>query len=215
MRSTAESILRVLPDVAEHYEVLIVDDGSTDATPALADGLRDADPHVRVIHHATNRGYGGALRTGFYNCRYDLISFIDGDGQFDFGEIRAFLPFVSQYDLVIGYRRQRQDTRVRSLNARAWGGLIRLTFGLRVRDIDCAFKLVHRGVLQTIPRLQSDGAMISAELLIRARTAGCTIKEVPVQHYPRTAGEQSGANFKVIAKAFRDLASLRRALRKQ
>lgn len=213
VRAVTEAILSVLPQVADRYEVLIVDDGSADATPTIADELRDANPNVRVIHHATNRGYGGALRTGFYNCRYDLISFIDGDGQFDFGEIRQFLPVSARADLVIGYRIQRQDTLMRTLNARAWGTLIRLVFGLQVRDIDCAFKLIHKSVLQTIPRLRSDGAMISAELLIRARNASLTISEEPVHHYPRTSGEQSGASLKVIVKAFRDLFSLWRTLR--
>ncbi|MGI8554215.1 MAG: glycosyltransferase family 2 protein [Dehalococcoidia bacterium] len=214
VRATTEAILRVLPEVADRYEVLIVDDGSTDATPRMADELREANPNVHVIHHATNRGYGGALRTGFYNCRYDLISFIDGDGQFDFGQIRQFLPYVNQYDAVIGYRVQRQDTKMRSLNARAWGTLIRLVFGLQARDIDCAFKLINRRVLGRIPRLRSDGAMISAELLIRCRNAGIGIKEVPVQHYPRRGGEQTGATMKVIVKAFRDLFSLWRTLRR-
>ena len=214
VRAVTEAVLRVLPEAAERYEVLIVDDGSTDATAAIADKLRDANPAVRVIHHATNRGYGGALRTGFYNCRYGLIAFVDGDGQFDFGEIREFLPASGGTDLVIGYRVARQDTRLRTLNARAWGALIRLVFGLQVRDIDCAFKLVHRNVLDRIPRLRSDGAMISAELLIRARNANLTLAEVPVHHYPRRAGEQSGANLKVIAKAFRDLFSLWWTLRR-
>lgn len=215
VRSTTEAVLKVLPEVADRYEVLIVDDGSRDRTPELADELREAHPEVRVIHHATNRGYGGALRTGFYNCRYELISFIDGDGQFDFGEIREFLEYTPQYDLVIGYRLRRQDTVLRTVNARAWGTLIRLVFGLKVRDIDCAFKLVQRRALRSMPKLRSDGAMVSAELLIRARNTGLSIKEVPVHHYPRRAGEQTGANLRVIAKAFRDLFSLWRTLRRQ
>lgn len=213
VRATTEAMLRVLPEIADRYEVLIVDDGSTDATPRLADELAAEHPQVRVIHHATNRGYGGALRTGFYNCRYDLISFIDGDGQFDYAEIRSFLPFVERYDLVIGYRVDRQDSRQRALNARAWGTLIRLAFGLRARDIDCAFKLIHRRNLEQMPRLRSDGAMASAELLIRARNAHLSIKELPVHHYPRRAGEQTGANLRVIFKAFRDLFGLWRTLR--
>lgn len=214
VRSTTEAILSVLPDVADRFEVLIVDDGSRDETGRIADELRDNNPNVHVIHHATNRGYGGALRTGFYNCRYERISFIDGDGQFDFGEIRQFLAFADRYDLVIGYRPQRQDTGLRSLNARAWGTLIRLLFGLRVRDVDCAFKLIHRRVLDRIPRLRSDGAMISAELLIRSRNARLSMKELPVQHYPRHAGTQTGANPRVVIKAFRDLLGLWGALRR-
>jgi glycosyltransferase involved in cell wall biosynthesis len=213
IRATTEAVLRVLPSVSDRHEVLIVDDGSTDDTPTIADELAADNPLVRVIHHPTNRGYGGAIRTGLYNCRYGLISFIDGDGQFDFAEIPAFLDASSHYDLAIGYRIRRQDSLMRSLNAHAWGLLIRALFGLRVRDIDCAFKLIRKSSLQSIPRLRSDGAMISAELLIRSRNAGLSIQEVPVHHYPRRAGEQTGANLRVIVKAFRDLFALWRALR--
>jgi glycosyltransferase involved in cell wall biosynthesis len=214
VRSTAEGILRVLPNVAARYELLIVDDGSLDATGAIADEMADANPAVRVIHHPTNRGYGGALRTGFYNCRYELVAFVDGDGQFDFGEVPEFLTASAAADLVIGYRVNRRDSLVRTINARAWGMLIRAVFGLRVRDIDCAFKLIHRRVLRAMPRLRSDGAMISAELLIRSRNAGLKIDEVPVHHYPRRAGAQTGANLRVIVKAFWDLFSLWRALQR-
>jgi glycosyltransferase involved in cell wall biosynthesis len=213
VRAVSEAILRVLPQVAERFELLVVDDGSTDATPQLADALAEEHAAVRVIHHPTNRGYGGALRTGLYNCRYALIAFLDGDGQFDFGEVRPFLAASQRADLVIGYRPQRRDSAGRSRNARAWGTLNRLVFGLRVRDIDCAFKLLHKRVLAELPRLRSDGAMISAELLIRAQAAGLRIQELPVQHYPRTAGVQSGANTRVILKAFRDLLALWRSLR--
>ena len=214
VRATTERILQVLPNLAEQYEVLIVDDGSRDSTGSIADELSDGNPAVRVIHHATNRGYGGALRTGFYNCRYELIAFIDGDGQFDIGELPQFLASSRDHDLVIGYRVQRRDSLMRTINARAWGTLIRLVFGLNVRDIDCAFKLIHRSVLRRLPRLQSDGAMISAELLVRSRNAGLRISEVPVRHYARQAGEQTGANVRVIIKAFWDLFGLWRVLRR-
>jgi glycosyltransferase involved in cell wall biosynthesis len=212
VRSTTEGILRVLPGVADRYEVLIVDDGSADRTGAIADELSENNPNVRVIHHGRNRGYGGALQTGFYNGRFALIAFVDGDGQFDFGEIPAFLEASEHNDLVIGYRVRRRDSLMRTINARAWGVLIRLVFGLKVRDIDCAFKLIHKQALQTLPRLRSEGAMVSAELLVRSRNAGLSIAEVPVHHFPRHAGAQTGANFKVIFKAFRDLFVLWRVL---
>jgi len=212
VRSTTEGILRVLPTVADRYEILIVDDGSADGTGAIADELSANNPNVRVIHHGRNRGYGGALQTGFYNCRFELIAFVDGDGQFDFVEVPAFLEASEHYDLVIGYRVRRRDTLLRTMNARAWGALIRLLFGLKVRDIDCAFKLIHKKALQTLPRLHSEGAMVSAEILIRSQNAGLSIMEVPVHHFPRHAGEQTGANVRVIVKAFRDLFSLWRVL---
>jgi glycosyltransferase involved in cell wall biosynthesis len=215
LQTVVDGILTVLPEVSDRFELVIVDDGSTDRTPSLADQIAATDSNVRVIHHATNRGYGGALRTGLYNCRYELIAFIDGDGQFDFGEIREFLPYASECDFVAGYRTDRQDGRLRSFNADAWGTLIRLLFGVQIQDVDCAFKLLHRDKLWDLPRLRSDGAMISAELCIRARNAGWTLKELPVSHYPRRAGAQTGANPKVILRAFRELFSLWRALRRQ
>ena len=213
VRSTTETILRVLPGVADRYEVLIVDDGSVDKTPELADLLAAENPLVRVIHHPTNRGYGGAIRTGLYNARFELIAFVDGDGQFDFAEVPQFLSASRHYDLVIGYRIRRSDTFIRTLNARAWGTLIRLLFGVKVRDLDCAFKLIHRTALQSLPKLRSDGAMVTAELMVRSKNAGLSVTEVPVHHYPRKAGQQTGADLRVIAKAFRDLFSLWRALR--
>jgi glycosyltransferase involved in cell wall biosynthesis len=212
VRATAEGILRILPSVADRYELLIVDDGSVDDTGPIADALADANPLVRVIHHPTNRGYGGAIRTGLYNCRYALMAFIDGDGQFDFAEIPAFLAASMHYDLVIGYRVRRQDSFIRRLNAQAWGLLMRVIFGLRVRDIDCAFKLINKDALFSLPRLRSDGAMVSAELLVRSRDHGLSMTQVPVHHLPRRDGEQTGANLGVILKAFRDLWSLWRAL---
>ena len=213
VRSTSERILRVLSEVSNRYELLIVDDGSVDQTGTIADELSAGDPNVRVIHHATNRGYGGALRTGFYNCRYDLIAFIDGDGQFDFSEIPEFLNASQEHDLVIGYRVRRRDSLMRTINARAWGALIRVVFGLGVRDVDCAFKLIRKSVLGRIPRLRSDGAMISAELLVRCRNAGLSFQEVPVHHFPRHGGDQTGADLRVIVKAFRDLFGLWRVIR--
>lgn len=196
----------------ETLELVVVDDGSTDATGRLADELALADPRVRVVHHPENRGYGAALKTGFATARCDWVFFTDGDGQFDVADIERLLPFAGDYDAVIGYRLDRQDSRLRKLNTYLWTQLVRRTFDLRVRDVDCAFKLLRRSALTSLPPLQSDGALVSTELLVRWRHAGFTWQEVGVNHYPRRAGTATGANLRVIARALRDVVTLRRSL---
>lgn len=193
-------------------ELVVVDDGSTDATGRLADELAQADPRVRVVHHPVNRGYGAALKSGFAAARHDWVFFTDGDGQFDVADIERLLPFAGPYDAVIGYRLDRQDSRLRKLNTFLWTRLVRRAFDLRVRDVDCAFKLLRRSALDTLPALESDGALVSTELLVRWRRAGFTWLEVGVNHYPRRAGTATGADPRVIARALRDVVALRRAL---
>ncbi len=208
-----QSALEVLPRVVETFEVIVVDDGSTDDTEKIVQQLCQGDPRVRLISHHPNRGYGAALRSGFYSAQYDLIAFTDGDGQFDLSEITSLLEKLEKADLVIGYRRRRAEGSLRVINAKLWALLMRILFGLRVKDIDCAFKLMRREVLEKIPKLESDGALISAELLIKAQRFGFRIVEVPVSHLPRRAGSPTGANLKVILKAFWELAKFWRKMR--
>ncbi len=203
------SAREVLPRFAQEWEVIIVDDGSSDGTGPFADRLAASEPHVRVVHHPQNRGYGGALQSGFAAARYDYVFFTDGDGQFDLGEIALLLPLLDRADMALGYRLRRADPLHRRLYAWGYKLLIRLVLGLRVRDIDCAFKLIPRRVLEAVT-LTSTGALISAELLLRAKQAGFTWAQVGVHHYPRTAGEQSGGSPKVILRMFRELWRLRK-----
>jgi glycosyltransferase involved in cell wall biosynthesis len=206
-----ERLTGVLPRIADDYEVIVVDDGSADGTGAVADRLAAADAHVRVVHHAANRGYGGALQSGFAAGRKAYVFFTDGDGQFDVGEIDRLLPFVPAYDVVVGYRIARAEGGLRRLNAGAWNWLVRRLFGIPVRDVDCAFKLLKREVLDAV-RPEAEGAMISTELLARAARAGFTIHEVGVHHYPRRHGAPTGANPLVIARAFYELFKLYRRI---
>ncbi|MFW6108548.1 MAG: glycosyltransferase family 2 protein [bacterium] len=206
--------LDVGPAVADEVEVIVVNDGSGDGTREIADRLAAEDPRVRAVHHPTNRGYGGALQSGFAAAEKDFVFFSDGDGQFDLGELPRLVALVAdgEADLALGYRIRRADPLIRSANAALYKGLIRLLFGLRVRDIDCAFKLIHRKVLDRVT-LKATGALVSAELLIKARKAGFRMREVGVHHYPREAGEQSGADLRVILRTFVELARLWRQLR--
>ncbi len=203
------SAREVLPQFAREWEVIIVDDGSSDGTGALADRLAGADPRVRVVHHPVNRGYGGALRSGFAAARYEYVFFTDGDGQFDLDELSLLLPLLDRADLALGYRLRRADPLHRKLYAWGYHLLIRTVLGLKVRDIDCAFKLIPRRVLEAVS-LTSTGALISAELLLRARQAGFTWAQVGVHHYPRTAGQSSGGSLRVIMRMFRELWGMRK-----
>ena len=204
----------VLPQVAEDFEIIVVDDGSKDRTAEIADGLAAADPRVRVVHHGQNRGYGGALKSGFAASQKDYVFFTDGDGQFDVSEITKLLPYVPQYDVVIGYRIDRAEGGLRRLNAGAWNRLVRLLFGIPSRDVDCAFKLFDRKVFAVV-HPEAEGAMISTEILARTVRAGFRVTEVGVHHYPRQHGTPTGANPLVIARAFYELFKLYRRITRE
>jgi len=209
-----EQALQILPQVAEEYEVVVTDDGSTDRTGEIIDSIASQNPHVRAIHHPKNLGYGGSVKSGIYAAQYDLIFLCDADLQFDLAEMPKLLKWINDYDLVIGYRLKRQDSLHRRINARCWHILIRILFGLKIKDIDCAFKLFRSSIFQRI-KLSSNGAMISTELLTQAKEFGFKIKELPVSHYPRLEGKQSGANIKVVLRAFRDLFKFYREMRQK
>jgi glycosyltransferase involved in cell wall biosynthesis len=212
------SIERTIKNVTDNlkknvptWELIVVNDGSKDQTGAIIDRLVAKDQRIRAIHHSPNRGYGGALKSGLYACRYPWISFIDSDGQFDFSEIKRFLETQEKTgaDLVIGYYLGRQVSLFRKLNTFAWQALVRLLFGLTVKDIDCGFKLISKKVLDQIEPLQSErGAFISSEFLIKAQKAKFKIVEIGVSHYPRRQGEGTGANLDVIIQSFVDLFKL-------
>jgi len=211
IRRVTEGALKVLEALKVDYEVILVNDGSHDQTGAVADALAAGNPRIRAVHHPTNLGYGAALQSGFRAATKDLVFFTDGDGQFDLGELPPFLALVGQYDIVCGYRVDRRDPLVRRINGWCWTRLVCLLFGLKVRDIDCAFKLFRRQVIEGM-ELLSTGALISTEVLARASRKGCKIGERPVTHYPRLAGRQTGANWRVVFRAFKELLQLRRRI---
>jgi glycosyltransferase involved in cell wall biosynthesis len=204
--------LEVLPTLAERFEIIAVDDGSRDGTRELADRLAAANPDaVRAVHHTVNQGYGAALRSGFRASRFELVCFTDGDRQFklrDLGRLLERHEEADHPDVVVGYRLKRADSSIRLAYARAYRLALRLFFGLNVRDVDCACKLFRRAALVGV-RLESGGAFLSAELLIKLKERGRTIVEVGIPHYARTAGQASGADPRVVGRAIRDFWRLR------
>ncbi len=211
---TVEHVSAVAQDLGLDYEIILVNDGSADRTGEIGRQLEQRIPNFRLVEHYPNRGYGGALKAGFAAASKDLIAFFPADGQFDFNEIRLLLDRLDGADIVSGYRSRRRDPLIRKLNALGWNTLVRLLFGYLCRDIDCGFKLFRREILDHV-HIESDGAMIDTEFLAGAKARGYRIAEVPVTHLPRTAGEATGANPKVILKAFRDLVRFRRRLSRE
>jgi glycosyltransferase involved in cell wall biosynthesis len=211
LRGLVEEALETLPALSDRFEIVIVDDGSSDGTGAIADELAAAHPEVRAVHHPTNLGYGAALRSGFAASRYRLIAFTDGDRQFrvaDLGRLIERLAGPDRPDAVAGFRIQRADPLVRTVYARLYRLANRIFFGLTIRDVDCACKLFRREALEAIA-VESGGAFFSAELMIKLRAAGRRIAEVGIPHYPRTAGSATGARPAVVLRAVRDFWALR------
>jgi len=216
IKTVALKVQDVLEKVAGRWELIIVDDGSSDLTRESAIGLVRSDARIRLISHKQNRGYGAALKSGFYNARFKWISFIDSDGQFDFSEIVNFIEKQKETnaDLVIGYYKKRQVSAFKKVTSKIWELAVFVLFGLKVKDIDCGFKLIRKEVIDAIPKLESErGAFISSELLIKAKKKGFKIVEIPVTHYPRIKGKGTGRNINVIIKSFVDLIRLWKKLR--
>ena len=209
---TVEKALVVMEKLNADFEIIIVDDGSTDGTGQIADEIAGRDSRVKAVHHRTNLGYGSALQSGFKAATKELVFYTDGDGQFDMNEMPALLPLMEQYDIVSCYRLNRRDSAIRKINGWCWTKLVCLLFSLKIHDIDCAFKLYKREIFDNI-ELSSTGALIDTEILARAARKGYSITQKGVHHYPRTAGLPSGANPRVILRAFKELFSLQHRIR--
>jgi glycosyltransferase involved in cell wall biosynthesis len=209
---TIETAIKVLPEVATRWEIIVVDDGSSDATALICNHLKARFPEVELIRHGQNRGYGAALKSGIMSAKYDLVFFSDADGQFDLNDLQQLISWSEDYDIVAGYRAKRQDPLYRRINALGWNVLVRLVLGIKVRDIDCAFKLFRREVFDHV-QIRCVGAMVNTEILAQATQLGMRIHQVKVNHFPRRKGKQSGANVHVIIKALRELCRLWRKLR--
>jgi len=211
---TVEQALAVLEKLNADFEVIIVNDGSSDATGKIADRYASQNNRIKAVHHQSNLGYGAALQSGFKAATKKLVFYTDGDGQFDINEMPPLLPLIEQYDIVSCYRLNRQDSCMRKINAWGWTKLVCLLFGMKIRDIDCAFKLYKREIFDNI-KMSSTGALIDAEILARAIRKGYTVTQKAVHHYPRTAGAQTGANLRVILCAFKELFKLYRQIQKE
>jgi glycosyltransferase involved in cell wall biosynthesis len=207
LAGTVRDLRAALLGVGRPFEIVIVNDGSRDGTGPLADRLAAEDPAVRAVHHAQNRGYGDALRTGFGSARGEWVFLMDADGQFDPAELPAFVEATSHADFVVGYRHPRADAGHRTLYAKAWAAMMSALLGVGVRDIDCAFKLMRRSYLSVL-ELEAGGAFLSAEMLGKARRIGARFAELPVRHLPRRTGTSTGGRLDVLLRAFYELARL-------
>lgn len=194
----------VAQKLAKTWEIIMVDDGSSDETLDIAKRLAKDSPHLRVIHHDKNRGYGASLKSGLKNAKYELIIFNDGDRQFDFSEAPRLLAKIENSDLVIGFRKKRHDHPFRHILMnllKIWDFIF---FGFYFRDIDCGFKLFRKDAIKKIMPLRSEGAMITTEILAKAKRAKLKISQAEVTHYPRIYGDQSGGNLRVVVRAIRE-----------
>lgn len=205
------AMVKTFESLGAEYEVIVVNDGSRDRTAEIVTQLGEENPRVRLVSHEQNQGYGAAVWTGFISAVKDLVFLTDGDKQFDVDEISLLLPMMDGADMVIGYREKRADPPMRLFNAWGWKLLVNALFGYTARDIDCAFKLFRRRILDRV-EVHSRGATLSAEFLIKARRLGYVIRERGVSHYPRPAGQATGAKPAVILRAFRELWQLRLGL---
>jgi glycosyltransferase involved in cell wall biosynthesis len=204
IREVVNQAINVLPRFADSFEIIIVNDGSADSTGEIADELAAVQQFVRVVHHATNRGYGAALISGFRSSSGDWVMVMDSDRQFDLGDLVYLAPLVGAYDLVAGYRIRRNDPVHRVVFGRIFKLAVHFLFGLNMHDIDCAFKVIRGDLLRTLD-LQSTGALVSTELMAKWVRMGATWTQVGVHHYPRPAGQQSGGSLRVVFRAMKDI----------
>jgi glycosyltransferase involved in cell wall biosynthesis len=190
------------------FEVIVVNDGSADATAQIADELARTYPEVRVIHHERNRGYGAALRTGFAAATRDLVFYTDGDAQYDPSEMaRLWEALGDDVDLVNGYKISRSDPLHRILIGRLYHHTVTLLFGLTVRDVDCDFRLMRRSIFEQVSLEKSSG-VICLEMMKKIQDSGFRIAEVPVHHYHRAYGKSQFFNFRRLFKTVVDVAQL-------
>src|SRR5438270_1527639 len=202
--ATVHEVIETLSTWMLDFEIIVVDDGSQDETGAIVDTMSKTHPCIKVIHHPINKGYGAALVSGFEAASRDLTFFMDSDGQFDIHDLARFLPLIQEYNAVLGYRIDRQDTWMRKVNAWGWKILVGLVFGIHVRDDDCAFKLYPTSFFREY-KLETRGAMINTEILYKFTRAGNTYTQLGVRHLPRHGGRATGAKLSVILRAFREL----------
>jgi len=201
IEAVVKNAISVAEEVAKKWEIIMIDDGSSDSTLEIATKLVKENANLRVISHRPNRGYGAALKAGFTNAQYDFIVFNDGDGQFDFSEVTKFIENIEKADIVIGIRKKRLDQPFRHILMnllKIWDFIF---FGFYFRDIDCGFKMFKKESVNKIMPLVSEGAMITTEILARAKRAKLKIIEVEVTHFPRKFGDQSGGNLRVVLRA--------------
>jgi len=208
IRDTLASAVAILPEFVQDFELVVTNDGSSDDTAKVVEEFAErCEYSIKLVNHSQNRGYGAAVATALRAATGDLVMFIDSDGQFSLLDLPQFLAAAQKYDVVVGYRANRADSKLRKLNAKMWTTLVSVLLKVPNRDLDCAFKVFRRTDLEQID-MDSDGASINAEIMTQCVARGLSICELPVMHYPCYYGTQTGANLRVIMKAFRELPRL-------
>jgi len=208
LRVLVPKAYRTLHGLSSDFEVIVVDDGSTDHTPDVLQELRGRFPSLQVVKHDRNRGYGAALRSGFQASSKPWVFYTEGDGQYDVAELGELVARLSDgVDAVNGYKLQRADSLHRRLLGRCYHGLVRFLLGVRLRDVDCDFRLLRRRVLDSVQLSFSSGA-ICAELMTQIERAGYRIEEVPVHHYPRMSGQSQFFRVGPVASMLWDVVRL-------
>jgi len=198
-----KSALEIIPEVALKYEIILVNDGSTDNTKKIAESFAKSNNCIKLINHSVNKGYGAALKTGIQNSNYNWIFFTDSDLQFDLNDLKLLIPHSKEYKIIVGYRKNRADKAMRSINAKLYKFFIDLLFNIGIKDIDCAFKLFNSKLVKS-QSLFSNSAFTNAELLYKIQQEDVEIKEVAISHHPRKYGRPTGAKFHVITAALVD-----------
>ena len=202
--TTVVNAIHVLNKIVEDFEVLVVNDGSSDKTGEIVAAIVVKDPRVRLITHQVNQGAGAALVSGFVQASKTYTFYMDSDGQFDISDLNWLLPHLGEYDGVFGYRLDRQDSWMRKINAWGWNQLVRAVFRMQIRDIDCAFKIFRTEYFRQVV-LEARGAVLLTEVVYKFTRSGYQYTQIPVQHLPREAGKATGAKLSVIARAFKEL----------
>ena len=202
------SAILVLEKLTDDYEVIVVNDGSHDYTAEILDELERQYDRVRIVHHEKNRGYGGALRTGFSEASKEFVFYTDGDAQYDVRDLPALWEQMNDsVDMVQGYKIGRSDPLHRVIIGRIYHGMTNLAFGIHLKDVDCDFRLIRRSIFDKV-HLESDSGVICVEMMTKIRHAGFRITEVPVHHYHRAYGQSQFFNFRRIFRVGRDLLKL-------
>jgi len=198
----------LLKKIAKRYEIIIIEDCSPDKTGDVADSLAKEYNNIQVIHHKTNRGYGGALKSGFENSKYEYVMYTDGDNQYDVDEFYGFIPFLDYADVVSGYARKKAVTFRRKVQSLIYNKLISILFFIPANDLNCSMKIYKRKVIDSM-KIHSLSAFIDAEMIIKARRKGFKIKQLPVTHYSRLSGVEGGSKMNVIVDTIKDMIRFR------
>lgn len=210
IESTVKSALDVLKELnLDDFEIIVVDDGSTDKTPETVEKISLNESKIRLVRHNRNRGYGSALKTGFESSKFPWVAFTDADGQFNFSEIKEFLKYTNDADLILGYRKNRADPFFRKVLTYGWKMLTLILFGLNLKDYSCGFKLIKKKVFDESLPLLAEEKVTQIELLVKAKNIGFRFKEIGVNHYPRRFGVPTGASVSVLLKSLLDLIKLK------